>query len=365
MPRKTSVLRHTQVRRSGSLLSLLAGAATLVVALASTGAHAANYCAHTSAELIADLTDVSTGGIADGHDNTILLAAGTFTTSGAPFTFKSASGFAFMLEGGYNSTCTTQSSVPGTTVLDGGGATQVINLQTNGTILLSHVTIQHASYNGSAGAGGQVNLTDPAAVLVFEANQVLDNTTTYSVGGLTVFGTSGTATLQNNLFAGNSAPTAAAFSTALQSGTVYITNNTIAANTNTLSNSMIATIGGAGVTAHVSNNVSYGNLGSGTYDFYLSGFENVEFIHNDYGSITGAPALSSSGNLIGIDPKFVGGGDYNLQATSPLLRAGTTSPPGGLAANDLDGNPRSIGGYVDIGAFENIDVIFANGFQTP
>ncbi|MFO1464678.1 MAG: choice-of-anchor Q domain-containing protein [bacterium] len=56
-----------------------------------------------------------------------------------------------------------------------------------------------------------------------------------------------------------------------------------------------------------------------------------------------------------IDPLFVDlfGGNYRLQANSPLVDKGTNTPPGGLALTDRDGKNRVIGGAVDIGAFES------------
>ena len=114
---------------------------------------------------------------------------------------------------------------------------------------------------------------------------------------------------------------------------------------------------------HVSNTISYGNHGTGTYDFYLYGFEKVDFVHNDYTSITGAQAPGSTGNFIAVDPKFVASDDFHLRSTSPLLRAGTLTPTGGLPVTDIEGHPRSVTGRVDLGAFENVDFIFANGFD--
>jgi len=44
--------------------------------------------------------------------------------------------------------------------------------------------------------------------------------------------------------------------------------------------------------------------------------------------------------------------DLHLALCSPAVNAGTNTPPGGLPATDLDGNPRVVGGTVDMGVYE-------------
>ncbi|MDR3387707.1 MAG: choice-of-anchor Q domain-containing protein [Rudaea sp.] len=81
-------------------------------------------------------------------------------------------------------------------------------------------------------------------------------------------------------------------------------------------------------------------------------------MNNDIGN----PAPSVNGNL-SVDPHFGGSGNYQLAATSPLLGMGTTTPVGGLPTINLNGNPRSYSGLVDIGAYERGDEIFGDGFE--
>jgi hypothetical protein len=323
-------------------------------------AHASTYCVHNGAELGLALADVSDGGIANAHDNAILLASGTFATVGGPFTFNSSSGFALMIEGGYDSTCTTQDTTPGLSQLDGSGTSQVFNFQTNGNIGVRHVTIQHAYKAGSAGGGGQIYLNNAAAVAVFADNQVIDNTDTFGTGGLTVFGV-GTVTIAANLFAGNSAPAASALSTSMAAGSIiYLVNNTIAGNTNTSGGNMITALGGTNAGGYASNNISHGNTNGD--DFYLYSFQTFEFHNNDYHALNGVPTDGSAGN-IDLDPKFVGAGDYRLSGASPVLAGGLTNPVGGLPAVDLDGHAFPGRGRADMGAFE--ETIFIDGFESP
>jgi hypothetical protein len=359
-PFRPHACREPHLRRG-----LVRASCVLVALLAATAAHATTYCVHNASELQTALADAGSTGTSNNQDNTIHVTSGTFTTSGAQFFFGTVSGFALTLEGGYNGTCSSQNLAPGVSVLDGGNLTQVLSIQTNGDITVRHLTIQNANYSGSAGGGAAIALNNANAgeIAIFDSNVVRNNFDGFGGGGgLAIFG-NGTAYIENNLFVGNSAPAGAALSISLTVGTVYITNNTISDNTNTGSNNMITAIGSAGATGHVSNTISYGNHGTGAYDFYLYGFEKVDFVHNDYTSITGTQAPGSTGNLIGVDPRFVAADDFHLRSTSPLLRAGTPTPAGDLPVLDIEGHPRSIAGRVDLGAFEDVDFIFANGFD--
>ena len=341
------------------------------------GAQAATHCAHTSADLTGYLAAASTGGADNGQDNIIHLTSGTFATSGAAFNFSTTSGFALTIDGGYDGTCANQDPAPGLSVLDGGGTNQVFSIQTNGAITLSHLTIQHGLRAGSSNGGGigiflnQIQAGDPIPTAILDGDVVRDNSSDYASGALTVFAPSpnpdaheGLVSIRNSLFVGNSAPSAGAIFIDLGPGSsAYLTNSTITGNTCNNPGCSITSLGDASgaLNGFVSNTISYAN--TSTYDFFLYFDGSVEFTNDDFGSTTGTPATSSSGNLIGIDPKFTGSGDYRLTSTSKLLRAGNLTPAGGLPATDLEGNPRSIANRVDMGAFENVDVIFVDGYD--
>jgi hypothetical protein len=68
------------------------------------------------------------------------------------------------------------------------------------------------------------------------------------------------------------------------------------------------------------------------------------------------PLPTNGANNIASDPLFLNpfGGDYHLQSNSPCLNSGNNAYV--TVTNDLDGNPRIVGGTVDIGAYE---------YQTP
>ena len=83
------------------------------------------------------------------------------------------------------------------------------------------------------------------------------------------------------------------------------------------------------------------------------------FLKNDVFSSGGAaysgPCIDQTGTSgnISADPKFnnPSGGNYRLQSTSPAIAAGDPTAPE-LPAADLDSNPRTRGGKVDMGAYD-------------
>jgi len=57
------------------------------------------------------------------------------------------------------------------------------------------------------------------------------------------------------------------------------------------------------------------------------------------------------------DPLFVGAGDYRLTDPSPARNTGNDAPVPSFLTTDLDGNPRHVGGYVDMGAYESQSLV--------
>jgi predicted outer membrane repeat protein len=167
------------------------------------------------------------------------------------------------------------------------------------------------SNSASSGGGGTASST-------VNASKLSDNSTTGNGGGA-----SG-GTLNNCVLNNNSAREGG--------GAISCTLN----NCTVVSNS--ANVGGGAHISTLNNSIAYYNAGS------------------NYNSCTlkyccTIPLSSGAGNITN-EPGFVslGGGDYHLQSTSPCINSGLNSYATNIT--DHDGNPRIVGGVVDIGAFE-------------
>jgi hypothetical protein len=135
----------------------------------------------------------------------------------------------------------------------------------------------------------------------------------------------------NCLFIGNSAPTGAGMRNNDPNPTIL--NTTIAYNY------------GSGISSRngsspiIGNSIVWGNTG-GSFSGASSGSSIVS-----YSDIEGG--FAGIGNL-NVDPLFF----YHLTAGSPLINAGNNNATD-LPSTDLEGNPRIIGGTVDMGAYES------------
>jgi len=78
--------------QSGNRNRVVMWASVAILLVLSAPAGAVTTCVDSAASFEAALTDAGTGGSGNNSDNTVRLVGGTFTTSGAPFTFSTASG---------------------------------------------------------------------------------------------------------------------------------------------------------------------------------------------------------------------------------------------------------------------------------
>lgn len=185
-------------------------------------------------------------------------------------------------------------------------------------------------------------------------NNVIENNAANSEGGGLYVVNQSDAALVQDIVAGNTAPAGAGLYLSPPSGTrgPWLTNDTVSANglfvggfdTNmVIANTLfIAPAGSPAVQCDTSYNA--GAPAFVTDDLYSGG-----------GTAFTGPCLAggaSTGNL-SVDPLFVNAssGNYHLSSGSPVINAGTNSASG-LPSTDLDGNPRIVGGTVDLGVYE-------------
>ena len=138
----------------------------------------------------------------------------------------------------------------------------------------------------------------------------------------------------------------------------------------TLTGNSATNAGGGAYDATLNNCTLTGNsaqIGGGAASSLNTNFNNCIIYYNNGGNCYRGALVNccttplgvlfrGSANNITNEPLFVNlaGGDFHLQFNSPCINSGNN---GYVAANiDLDGNPRIVGGTVDIGAYE---------YQTP
>ena len=271
--------------------------------------------------------------------------------------------------GGYNDDCSANIQNPALTVLDGGGAVQVMSLESWNGISVRWLTFQNGYSNNLATS---LSVETIVGGLIVHYNIFRNNNSASYVGTLYAaiapenFSTTSTANLDfaDNLIANNTTTTNYAGGSINNegTGTIYFTNNTVTHNTVTANG--VGLVGGvdiSGDTFYVSNNILYANTAN-AYDLYMSYNTAPVLIDNDYQNRFGAADPSSTGN-VAVDPQFSSSTDFRLSPTSPLLGQGTLTPAGGLVTIDIEGNPRSYNSAVDMGAYERGDEIFNGTFE--
>ena len=336
-----------------------ASTAAVVLFAVASDAVATPFCVKTPQ----DLRDAFVTAQNNHLSNTIKLAAGIYATDGARFNYDATMAGTdgnVIVRGGYNPDCTAQSPNPGLTVLDGGGASDVLAVSANnGAVTVEYLTVRNGSGSGALQIG---SLLDAASLrfTIVTGNQADVAASIAAVGAIRV---------ENNLVYANSVGSFDGSIKVFISGnaTTYITNNTVTGNTASgtypYGGIFVGYFFNASATPpiYVSNNILWNNA---TYGLYAYDFAagHVTRAHNDIGQTNVTkPACCE----LNVSPQFVDkdNGNFHLDAASPLLGTGTTAPPGGLPPLDLDGNPRSFNGLVDPGAYERGDIIFRNGFD--
>jgi hypothetical protein len=267
----------------------------------------------------------------------------------------------------------------------GGG---VANVYGSGSSLVTNcVLINNLATNSAGGGANRVTLLNcqlignsaeygGGACACVLTNCLLENNTGVNGGGIFGGPGFGVSTVSQCLFIGNSANLGGGMdggslnacvlsnNVAMDGGGAYgvgLGNSLIVGNSASLGGGVYGgTMTNCTVVANTATNQGGGLYGgSGAYAYNSIVYDN-NCINSS--NSTGAKFINSCtapnpfGGGISNDPAFVNpaGGDYHLQSTSPCINSGNNTFVS--AATDLAGNPRIVGGTVDIGAYE---------YQTP
>lgn len=221
-----------------------------------------------------------------------------------------------------------------------------------GTTLISNNTF----YGNSSVNGGGLFVNSGMPVI---ARNVFANNRATSAGGAVNI-TAPTVMLTDNLIANNSAASAGGIAMNPSSQLTLI-NNTVTGNTaiGGGGGGLAIQINGVVEVLDVYNNIIWGNSASGNgADVWLAGTGSKKaFFNNNAHGMYGVWDIAV--NNLDLAPAFFDpvNGDYHLRGASPCINAGTNGAPS-LPALDLDGNSRTNGLYVDIGAYEFNNSLF-------
>jgi hypothetical protein len=334
-----------------------------------TPAGAASFCVETAAELRAALNAAQF----NDEDDLIRLKVGTFypASGGAVAPYQTVSERALTLRGGYsdvgNFPCAVLTGKPSDTLLAGGGERQGVQfVGTAGSI--ARLTVQNLTItSGEGGRGGNMAIGGEGFAGDVTIERIHFHNGNAAYGGALYVETSGTLTLRNSVFRDNRATgDVAAAVIAVQHAEastprVFIGGNTVVRNRCSSIAPPSCAVGGIALVgsarAAVYNNAFA--LGDGP-DLVFDG--TVVLLHNALDDYDGVPE-TARGNLIGVEPRFVDPGNYNFRIaySSPLREAGTSEFD--LGSLDADGKPRLHDERHDIGAYENGEYLFRDGFD--
>jgi len=211
--------------------------------------------------------------------------------------------------------------------------------------------------NNGSSAGGAIVFFGAGSVLV-QNNKFYSNISSSEGGALWIVNEADEV-IVDNLFVGNMAPSGSEiYSLIPDSVNGYrIINNTIVSNNPNADAAVIAD--GFNQNAVIANNIIATNSSESALlcnPIYMDGPPKVGF--NDAFSSTGVSyggmcsGFTGKNGNISANPDFAGApqGNFQLLSNSPAINAGHNSPS--LPPTDLAGNPRVVGGTVDMGAYE-------------
>jgi predicted outer membrane repeat protein len=250
-----------------------------------------------------------------------------------------------------------------------GGGFNAVDDTVNGYTSGNSLTINRNQFvgNSAVSGGGAIYANGSSTTVTVQANTFEQNTASNDGGA--VYISEPTVTISDNLVAGNTQTSSSSSGGGVwvnASSSLFFVNNTIVSNTSAGGGGGAAfQINGTAAVLNVFNNIICGNSGTPGADVWLAGTgEERIFSNNDANSIFGVWDLFE--NNLDVDPQLVNpaSGNYHLRSGSPCISAGTISAPS-LPTTDLDGNPRIVGGTVDMGCYEYDNMNNGTRLSTP
>lgn len=352
-------------------------ALTALTLFASPRVDALVFCVDSATELRNALITAASNGQAD----TIQIVEGVYSVgSGAvAFPYFTNENEDLSLVGGFlagtSPPCSIPSRRPELTVLSGSDARVVLQLfggpNSSGNLSVSTLTVRDGfSTAGTAGVflGGGNTFSGNLSINRTIISRNISNADT---GGLTVATTGGTVAVRNNLLLLNRCGTVyCAMNVTVDSSPSaqyrgFVSENTIVFNQCTSGSNCNHT--GARVRGSarivVVNNAFAGNTEG---DLHLGSFGggSVDLYNNNFVTLTGTPPTNQAGTLNFANPGFVDilDDDFRIRFTSPLRNTGNNGFP--KMSLDLAARTRVNEAVIDIGAYENHEVILVDSFES-
>jgi hypothetical protein len=216
--------------------------------------------------------------------------------------------------------------------------------------------------------GGGINVYASNRASLID-NTIGNNSALFQGGGVYMYGTN--LTLINNTIFENSAKNSGG-GLYVPRTNINMTNNTVTANSADSGGGIAIDLYDNSEKARIYNNIIYNNTAvSDGNDLFINNDGNSDFLpslidlyNNDFDqSASGThiirPFTIDASNLNNEDPLFFGVDNYRLSYSSPCINEGDNNAPD-LPATDKDGNPRIIGGIVDMGSYENALFVYVS-----
>lgn len=320
---------------------------------------------------IAGLQSALNAAATNGDDDLIQLEAGNYSMpSGFVLAFPSTEAHSLTIEGGYSpffgNDCGLAPATPDAraTVLDRG--LWRLHLATGApSITLRSVTIRNTSSADPALAPVQIDADAAASGTIEVENAMLLGNSSAGTSAIYFSAGQGAIDIHNSLLASN--VSLAAINPirfrSVKNGSfcISIVNSTFAGNVAAQPSVYVINPSCLAIAA---NDIFWGSAAS---DVVFSNLAGTYLVSDDL-SAPGDAGGTQSFDVVSVDPMF--SADFSLLARSPLRNKGN-SGGGGVSVFtpgpfDVEGKDRAYpAGLPDIGAFENLDVIFIDDFELP